>query len=363
MLGGILSRYFALRFMRGFLAIFISIFLLVALLDYIETMRHFSDNPKASILLMSKISVFRVPQVTDGLLPFCILIAAMSFYLDLSRRLELVIARSAGMSAWQFLMPAMVVAFMIGLIDTTIYNPIAAVLQERSKAYEAELTGNARTYPLSNEDAHWLSQKSEEGTAFINARSSRSQGVYLSGVTIFTLDSVGNFMKRIEATTATLEIGQWVLRDARIYSVGARPLYEPIYYLPTSLTRAQLGETFSTPETVPFWLLPRYIFMAEQSGNVAAGYKFQLQKLVARPFLLSAMVLLAAAVSLRHFRFGGIQKMILYGIALGFLIYLLLKVTSDLAQATIIFPIVAAWVPVLVAGLIGVTVLLFQEDG
>ena len=49
---------------------------------------------------------------------------------------------------------------------------------------------------------------------------------------------------------------------------------------------------------------------------MAAGYRLQYQSLLSRPFLLTAMVLLAASVSLRFFRFGGVQKMVLGGISL-----------------------------------------------
>ena len=86
-----------------------------------------------------------------------------------------------------------------------------------------------------------------------------------------------------------------------------------------------MRETFSTPETVPFWQLAAYIELAENAGLAAAGYRLQYQKLLARPFLLAAMVLLAAAFSLRFFRFGGVQKMVLGGVAAGFLLYVLSK--------------------------------------
>jgi lipopolysaccharide export system permease protein len=89
----------------------------------------------------------------------------------------------------------------------------------------------------------------------------------------------------------------------------------------------------------------------------------QLQKLLARPFLLAAMVLLAAAVSLRFFRFGGVQKMVLSGVAAGFLLYVLSKVTEDLSKAELMHPVAAAWLPVLVGGVTGFIALLYQEDG
>jgi lipopolysaccharide export system permease protein len=362
-LAGTLSRYFGLRFLSAVALVFVGIFLLVGLLDYIELMRRSSDIPNVSAILVAKTSLFRVPQVTERILPFCVLIGAMSCYLDLSRRLELVIARSAGMSAWQFVAPAVVVAFVIGILATTAYNPLAAVLQEQSKRYEAELFGSNRGQLLSNGGRFWTSQRTADGQAIINAKSSRDQGVALSGVTAFTFDKNNHFKQRIEAQAAVLEPGIWRLTDARIYTLGNRPIDESVYRLKTSLTPEQVRESFATPETVPFWELPTYIQIAEHAGLVASGYRLQFQKLLARPFLLAAMVFLAAAVSLRFFRFGGVQKMVLSGVAAGFLLYVLSKVTEDLSKAELMHPVAAAWLPVLVGGMTGFVALLYQEDG
>ena len=361
--GGTLVRYFGLRFLSAVLLVFAGIFMLVALLDYIELMRRSSDIPHVSALLVAKTSLFRVPQVTERVMPFCVLIGAMSCYLNLSRRLELVIARSAGMSAWQFISPAIVVAFLLGIVATTVYNPIAAVLDEHSKRYEAELFGRSAPQLIRSGGPHWVSQRTAEGTAIINAQSSRDQGVSLTGVTVFTYDSDNHFKQRIEARAAVLEPGVWRLLDAHVYGLGVLPVEAPDYRLKTSLTPEQVRESFATPETVPFWELPLYIRIADHAGLLAAGYRLQFQKLLARPFLLSAMVFLAAAVSLRFFRFGGIQKMVLSGVAAGFLLYVLSKVTEDLSKAELMHPVTAAWLPVLLGGLTGFIALLYQEDG
>ncbi len=361
--GGTLVRYFGLRFLSAALLVFGGIFVLVGLLDYIELMRRSSDIPNVSALLVAKTSLYRVPQVTERVLPFCVLIGAMSCYLNLSRRHELVVARSAGMSAWQFISPAVVVAFLLGVIATTVYNPLAAVLDEQSKRYEAELFGHSRVSLLSGGGPFWASQGSAEGQAIINAKSSRDQGVALSGVTVFSFDPEHHFKQRIEARAAILEPGVWRLLDARIYSLGERPLDQPVYLLKTSLSPEQVRESFATPETVPFWELPLYINIAEHAGLIAAGYRLQFQKLLALPFLLAAMVFLAAAVSLRFFRFGGVQKMVLSGVAAGFLLYVLSKVTDDMSKAGLLHPAAAAWLPVLAGGLTGFIALLYQEDG
>ena len=88
--------------------------------------------------------------------------------------------------------------------------------------------------------------------------------------------------------------------------------------------------------------------MAERAGLAASGYRLQYQKLFARPFMLAAMVLLAAAFSLRFFRLGGVQKMVLGGVASGFLLYVMSKLTDDLSKAELMPPMVAAWMPVVI---------------
>jgi lipopolysaccharide export system permease protein len=362
-LGGTLARYFGLRFLGAVLMVFLGIFVLVALLDYIELMRRTSDLPNVSAVLVAKTSFYRVPQVTERILPFCVLIGAMSCYLNLSRRLELVVARAAGMSAWQFISPALLVAFLLGIFATTVYNPVSAILQERSKRFEAELFGQNSSVLRGDGGTFWVSQKSADGQAIINAKSSRDQGVALNGVTVFTYDNAGHFTQRIEARAAVLEAGAWRLLDARISQLGSLPADYAEYRLKTNLTPEQVRESFATPETVPFWELPLYIKIAEHAGLGASGYRLQFQKLLARPFLLAAMVFLAAAVSLRFFRFGGVQKMVLSGVASGFLLYVLSKVTEDLSKAELMHPVAAAWLPVLAGGLTGFIALLYQEDG
>ena len=116
LVGGTLLRYFGMRFLSAVLLTFVGVFALITLIDYIEMMRRVGDNTHVSALLVAKISFFRVPQISERLMPFCVLIGAMSCYLNLSRRLELVIARAAGMSAWQFISPAVIVAFLLGRI-------------------------------------------------------------------------------------------------------------------------------------------------------------------------------------------------------------------------------------------------------
>ena len=132
-----LGRYFAGRFVIAALGVFAGIFVLLVLFDYIEMVRKTSGLADVSAIAVAETSLFRVPQLLEKLMPFCILIGGMTCYLALSRRLELVVARAAGVSAWQFIAPALASALVMGVLATTAYNPMSANLRELSKRMEA----------------------------------------------------------------------------------------------------------------------------------------------------------------------------------------------------------------------------------
>src|SRR5260221_8605662 len=96
----------------------------------------------AAAVRVAETSLFRVPQLLEKMMPFCILIGAMTCYLALSRRLGLVVARAAGVSAWQFIAPALASAIVLGILATTAHNPMSPKFRELSQRMEAELFGS-----------------------------------------------------------------------------------------------------------------------------------------------------------------------------------------------------------------------------
>jgi lipopolysaccharide export system permease protein len=362
MIGTTLSRYFGLRFLGAVIGVFAGALVLVAMVDFIEMLRRSSDIKDVSTLFVAKITLYRVPYLTERIMPFAVLVGTMSCYLNLSRRLELVVARAAGVSAWQFITPAIILAMLIGAAATTVYNPLSSAMRDQSARLEAELFQRDRGFHDFGSGL-WVRQRSGNGQAIMNAKSSGEQGLELTGLTIFRLDETGRFHDRIEAKKANLETGYWRLEEARIHTEQNPPEDHAVYNLNTSLTPAQVRESFATPDAVSFWQLPAYISLSENAGLAAAGYRVQFYQLLAQPFYLAAMVLLAAAVSLRLFRFGGVQKMVLSGIGAGFLLYVLSKVAGDLSKAGLMSPWVAAALPVFLGGATGLITLLYQEDG
>jgi lipopolysaccharide export system permease protein len=358
-----LARYFAWRFFVAVAGVFVGVYVLVAFVDYIDVMRHASDVPNAPTLELVLMSAYRVPQTMERLLPFSVLVGAMTCFFGLSRRMELVVARGAGMSVWQIIAPAMLVALFLGALGTAVYNPVSASLREASKRIESNIFGSHQTAFEGYDSGYWVRQRSPEGDSILNARQSQEQGLKLSTITVFTFAPTGEFKERIEAAEADLQPGAWRLKQARLYALDTPPQDFDSYLLPTKITREQVAENFAAPDTVGFWHLPTYIRSVEDTGFAATGYRLQYQILIARPFLLAAMILLAASVSLRAFRFGGVPQRILMGVAAGFALYVLSKVTEDLSKADLLYPLLAAWLPIATGGLSGLLVLLHEEDG
>jgi lipopolysaccharide export system permease protein len=263
-------------------------------------------------------------------------------------------------------MPALAVAFAVGMFSTLIYNPLAATTREQADRIEAEMFGQKSiaggTLQTTSAGA-WIRQEGKDGQFILNATTALDGGLELRGVEIHIFDKDGNFISRLDAAKARLKDGFWELEEGLLTTKDANPEHFSVYQLPTNLTPTQVRESFASVETISFYELPGFITLSEKAGLAATKLRLQYQLLIARPWLLLGMVLIAATVSLRLFRFGGVLPLILGGIGAGFLLYLTLEISKQLGRSGLIGVVPAAWVPVVVAMLTGLTILLHQEDG
>ncbi len=363
MIGPTLGRYFGRRILNAIVAIFAIAFTIVFLFDFLDMIRANVDRPSFRWSIAFQASFFRIPTFSEQVLPFATLFGAMTAFLALSRKLELVVARAAGISVWQFTAPAVIVAAGLGLFASLVYNPVAAAMKEHSDRMVLELSGSDRHTAIDSGRPVWLRQDGEDGESIIRAGRAIDRGLHLADVSIFSYDKTGKFRERIEAGTADYEDGYWRLGSARVYASGHDPQVYDTWRVSTRLKREQVGESLAQPDTVSFWALPSFIETARNAGLPAFQFELQYQLLLARPLLLVAMVAIAATVSLRVFRFGNIGRLILGGVAAGFVLYVVGEVARGLGGAGMVPPFLAAWSPAVVASSMGFTILLYLEDG
>jgi lipopolysaccharide export system permease protein len=360
MVGLTLTRYLSVRFAKAIAGVFATIFLLIYLIDFVEMLRRSAGLSNATTGLVALLCLLRVPSVTEQVLPFAVLAGSLFAFVSLSRRLELVVARAAGISVWQFLVPPVLIVVLIGIVSVAIYNPLSAAFKERADSIETSLFKGPST---GVDTSMWIRQRSPDGQSILRAEQSSDNGRHLSAVTAFVYNPNGSFKERVEAAEATLTPGFWILSDARVAAPDVESKPMTTYRLATSLSAEQVTQSFVAPEAVSFWNLAETARRIEGAGLDGNRYRLRFQSLLARPLMLVAMVLIAASFSLRFFRFGGIPKMVSGGVLAGFVLYVATKLIGDLGGAGLLSASVAAWSPAVIGSLLGTLVLLHQEDG
>ena len=362
MIGLTLGRYLSSRFFRMIFAVFATIFSLVFVIDFVELLRRTGNIAGVTTTSVAFLSLLRTPAVSEQVLPFCVLFGSMAVFLNLTRKLELLVARASGVSVWQFLGPPILIALVIGIVSVTVLNPLSAHMKERADAIEAKIFGGQGA-ASGEAPATWIRQTGVDGGSILRADKTAADASQLTGVTAYVYDQDGHFTARIVAAHASLEPGAWRIEDGEVSAPGEAPYAFKTYLLATNLRPGEASEGSMSAEAVPFWDLPTLREETESAGLDASGYRLQFQTLLARPLLLVAMTLIAAAFSLRFFRFGGIGKFVGGGVAAGFVLYVATKFVGDLGGSGVISPPVAAWSPAIVASMLGTLALLNQEDG
>jgi lipopolysaccharide export system permease protein len=361
MIGLTLGSYFFRRYAAITLWNFIGIAALVFIVNFTEISGRTSGLPGYSPGWALSVAGLQVPFIMEQAVPFVGLISAMATLITLNRKYELVIARSAGISAWQFLTPIAFGALVFGLLTILVLNPLSATAFSTAQAMEASIRGaDSQT---GSDEAHWIKQRTDEGESVIGADAALDGGKRLVRASFFRIGEAGNIVERLDAAEALLKKGYWQLDDVTVHREGQSPVHLDRTRVETNLLPEFVEEKLARPETVPIYALPHKIEVARSFGLRADAFAMHFHSLIALPALLVAMTLIAATVSMRFARMGQSATMILGGILAGFLLYVVSVLVKAFGDAGFVPPVIAAWTPVVVAMFFGVTFLLYKEDG
>lgn len=359
----ILRRYIARRFMTTIAGTFMLCVVLIFMIDFVEMLRQAGKFGSVPASRLVWITLLRLPAYTEILLAFAVLVGTIAALLLLSRKSELAVMRSGGLSVWQLLRPGLTVALILGVLASTVYNPLASSARGEAERLFAESFGRESSFLATKGAGLWMRQDGIDGPTVITAGAATNRGLTLTAATFLAFDRDDRFLERVDGAKATLQDGFWHVEKAWVSRVGQEPELYDAYMVSTYLTPERVQDALGTVLTLSFWELPALIELAEKAGLSASRYQIQYELLLSRPFLLAAMVLLGATVSLRSFRFGRIQTMVITGMVGGIGFFLLVEVSRQVGMAGLVPPWVAVWVPVAIATLVAAAVLLHQEDG
>ncbi len=359
-----LFKYIAVRAVMGIGGLLLILTSLILLIDLIENLRFVAKIPDGSFGLAVSLTLLRGPALTQAMIPFVFLFGSIWMFHQLNRRSELSVMRSAGLSIWRLLGPAGFIAALAGVLIITVFDPISSTLLSYAEQVKTKTQDKPNDIVRLFEDGIWLRQRDATRQIIVNAKTLNAELGTLGQVTVWRFGPENVFLERIDSDQAMMSGTTMEMRDARLTSISdQRQLRTPVYAINTALTVNDLRERVVPPETMSLWQLPRYILMAEAAGLPTARYHIRFHDLSSTPLKLLAMVLIAAAFSLRPTRLGGALQLAAASVGAGFLLYILSEISTALGESELAPAALAAWTPAIVATLAAVTALLHMEDG
>ncbi|MBS1102303.1 LPS export ABC transporter permease LptG [Gluconobacter sp. Dm-62] len=364
-----LAIYIARQFMLSTLSMVLALTGLVSLFDFIDLLRRAATRPNVPASLVIKIAALHVPYYIIYVLPFGILLGGIVCFSRLTRSSELIVARAAGISAWQFLASPLACALLTGLLTTTGISALSSDMFRSAEMLDQTYlrTGGG---PLTlNGGALWLRQSDDglvpHGVAILHAQDVHlvNGALKVSGVSIFRLDERDRLIVRIESPNGALGDHQWLLHETSVLHPDHLPQQVGDMTLPSDLTVGRVQESFASPDTLSVFALPGFINLLERSGFPSIRHRLHFQSLLALPILAGTMALVSAGFSMRPTRRGGVARMLGSGIAAGFALFTISKVAEQFGESGALPPVLAAWAPTGAGLCLAVALLLHMEDG
>jgi len=362
----ILHAYFARRFFWSFMLVLTVFAVLLFLVDAIDKLQDFPTMPFAEVM---RLVLLNLPSENYEILPLIVVLATVALYVRLARSSELVVVRAAGRSALHSLAAPLVVAFLIGVVAVTMLNPVVAASSKRYNDLRNMHIGGGTSVLAIAAEGLWFRQGDAQGQTVIHAERASSDLGVLFGTTFMKFDPDGRPTLRINAAAARLAKGEWVLHDAKIWNLrrGENPEAAAVETeqtrLASTLTQDRIVDSFGQPEFISLWDLPAFIAQLERAGFSARRYVMWFQMELARPLFLVALVLSAAALTMRHARLSNTGLSVLTAVLLGFGLHYIRNFAQILGENGEIPLLLAAWAPPVASALLAFGILLHMEDG
>jgi len=353
-----LTRKFALWLMITSLA-----FLILAILgDYLEMVtfanRHGQGNVEALYY-----TGLRMPLVFLQFAPFVFLFGTVLCLIRLSQAQELVVIRAAGISVWQFLTPFIVASLVIGALLVALVEPLGTRNFKTFQEIEKQITGQKTQVQISD-NGIWLREASDDGSYILHGlKVVNLDKQIFKDISVLMFDAQGVFTHRLRAKRGRLIDNVWRLKKVEIIVSGKAVERRASLTLESQFDGMNLAQQFNSPKTINIWQLADYIAKAQAAGSDVARHQVRFHSLISLPFMLVAMVLVAACFSLPTGRLFSASATMGSAVLAGFALYMGADFIASLGRLHILPPFIASWTPSLIAGLLAVGYLLSAEDG
>ncbi len=344
-----LKSYIATTFLKRFIE---SIFFFFVLIFFINFIEHNSQAKNSDIAVSKIIAIafYATPAMLDDIAPSIVMLAAIITFFLLSSRSEITIMRSSGLSLWQIIQPAIVTAFLLGILWVTTLNPIAIAMAKTSEAIQTKYLDKEDEEYIAPRNGIWLKQPSlndSQEEIIIRSQKTYRRSLEMRNVSAWFVNASGEFYKRIDAKSMFFYDGFWLMQDVLISDSQNINSIRKAYTIPTSLNSDFIGQTvlnsFNNPSNFSIFELPDLIKNLKLAGFPTNKFEIHLHKLFNKPLLFVAMTIIACYFAINHIRKNNAAIMIFCGIALGLILYITSQLLSALGSSGVIPVFVTTW--------------------
>ena len=341
-----------------------TLFCLTFLSTLVETARRLITREINSMTTISKMAFFQTPALLELAFPFIFFVSAMSCFFSLAKRHELDAARTSGISAWVLISPALIIAFLSGLLIFSVYNPIGSEFSSQYQELRAKLIKRQQNVFTLSQTGMWLREGDDLKNSIIHAQQVGQEGIRLFNMTIFLYENQDVFTGRIDAEKALLKNGAWELENVWITPQNRHSYFVKNHEQATTLTPDHIYDSVAPPQSIGFWSLGKFITLAQNAGFSVASYQLQWHSLISLPFFLVAMVFVGAAtIFFFSARQGRESFLMISGLLFAFFIYMLIFLSRKLVTNFDTSIIALVWAPIILSLSTGLFLFLQKEEG
>lgn len=310
---------------------------------------------KIPLGVVARLFLYRLPEVVSLTLPMASLLSSLLTFSRLSGNSEIVALKAAGVPFYRILRPVVLASVFIGLVTMTgaeTVVPFANRAAENLMKYEV----------LKEKPAVFMAKvflKEERGGVLnrvIYLNELRPENGTMKGVVIQEFEQ-GRLARISTAESGVWKEGEWWLDQGQAFEVTAGGKVLPLFRfqrqkLQLKLTPTQVGQASRKPQEMSSMELLGRIALLEKEGKDYAPLRVMFHLRLAVPWASVVLSILGASLGVRSSRAGpgigfGLSVLVVFAY------YVAMSFGRALAEAGILQPVLAAWMPNILFFLVG----------
>ncbi|MDY0067026.1 MAG: LPS export ABC transporter permease LptG [Steroidobacteraceae bacterium] len=290
-----------------------------------------------------------LPQYAFDLLPIAALIGALLAVGALVRSMELIVARTAGVSTFRISLWVAGAGVLLMLATAALGELIAPPMERY--AQQMRTFQKFQDYSMAGNRSAWA----KDGDAIISVRRQSANNQY-GGVFVFRFDEDHRLRSVARASSASIDAAnRWRLenyQESRIEEDRVIPRRAASEELQTNLSAEFLGLAALSPEALTGRDLWGYVMHLRANGLDARQFETAFWARIARTMAVAIIVVLAVPFALGPMRSTGAGARTVLGVLIGVAFFLGAKMLESGGEVFDLPPLVVAWAPTVLLALI-----------